>query len=110
MPVKPIPVSRDQFTVESYQNYYGKTEQTKSLERLITPYLLPGSKVLDACCGGGEATYFLSQLRPQATFLGIDCHEAALEQARRHVLSDRAKFESADLNQLERIYGDKTFD
>jgi len=110
MPVKPVALTKDQFAVESYEKYYTKTEQTKSLERLITPYLLPGSKVLDACCGGGEATYFLSQLQPQATFLGIDCHEAALEQARRHVLSDRAKFESADLNQLERIYGDKTFD
>src|SRR5215472_10471299 len=110
MSVKPIPVSRDQFAVESYQNYYGKTEQTKFLEQLITPYLVPGSKVLDACCGGGEATYFLSQLQPQATFLGIDCHEVALEQARRHVWSDRVKLEIADVNQLEHTYGDKAFD
>jgi len=111
MPAKPIPISGDQFALESYQNYYSKTEQTKSLEQLIAPYLLPGSKVLDACCGGGEATYFLSQLQPQATFLGIDYHEVALEQARRQIPpSVNVKFETVDVNLLERVYGDKAFD
>src|SRR4030095_6069179 len=110
MPVKPVSVSRDQFAVDSYQSYYTKKEQPKSLEKLIAPYLLPGSKVLDACCGGGEATYFLSQLQQRATFLGIDCHEAALEQARRQIPSTHVRFERGDVNQLEHVYGGQVFD
>jgi ubiquinone/menaquinone biosynthesis C-methylase UbiE len=111
MRVRSISISKDQFALESYQNYYKKTEQTKSLERLITPYLRPGTNVLDACCGGGEATYFLSQLQPQATFLAIDNYQAVIEEAQRQCpSSDNVKFQIVDVNQLTSIYGEKAFD
>ena len=111
MPVNSILLSKEQFVLKSFQSYYNKTEQTKFLEQLIKPHLSPGTNVLDACCGGGESAYFLSKLQPQATFLGVDVDQTALELAQKQISPSAAvKFEIADVNQLKRIYGPKSFD
>lgn len=111
MPVNAIELSREQFALNSYESYYKKTEQTKFLEKLVTPYLSPGTEVLDACCGGGEATYFLSKLQPQAMFLAIDMDQPVLDWAQKQLASSpQVKFGIADVTRLKTTYGEKAFD
>ncbi len=43
-----------------------------------------GARVADVGCGSGEATVLMAQAYPQSTFLGSDCDEGSINQARKH--------------------------
>lgn len=61
-----------------------KQEIDKLLEKLITPYIKnKGLKILDACCGIGHLSYFLSEISPKSTFFGIDQTAYLIEEARK---------------------------
>jgi SAM-dependent methyltransferase len=89
-----------------------KPEQVKFFEELIRPYLVDQDvTVLDACCGMGDLTYFLSLLNPKAKFVGIDRAVFLLEEGRKS-FSDNPNitFQEADLYDLTSTLGPKSFD
>ena len=63
---------------ESELNSYRKCVSEKReldilLEELVSPFIKNKTlKILDAPCGIGHISYFLSDLSPQSTFFGID--------------------------------------
>ncbi|HEX7294107.1 MAG TPA: class I SAM-dependent methyltransferase [Pyrinomonadaceae bacterium] len=90
-----------------------KPEQVKFFEQLISPYLIgkPNVKVLDACCGIGDLTYFLSQLNPDATFVGIDRASFLIAEANKQFEDDpKVTFRELDVNFLSKEFGPKEFD
>src|SRR6185295_19845904 len=79
-----------------------KPEQVKFFEQIISPYLINRSplSVLDACCGIGDMSHFLSQLNPEATFVGIDRADFLLTEARKLQDNPNVMFREMDLFQL----------
>ena len=63
-----------QFNISSMTKYLEeKHEIDKELEKIITPYIESKKlRILDACCGVGHISHFLSKISPQSEFLGID--------------------------------------
>jgi SAM-dependent methyltransferase len=103
-----------EYALASMQKYFQtKPEQMKLLEGLVAPYLVEQGRVtvLDVGCGLGDASYFLSQLNPQAEFLGVDRDEFMLSQAREVCAGlPNLSFEEADLHALEERFGPRSFD
>jgi len=97
-------------TMKSYLRE--KPEQVKFFEQLVSPYLANHSQVtvLDACCGIGDLTYFLSQLNPDATFVGIDKAAFLLTEARNLQSNPNVSFREMDLFALSSNYPGKAFD
>lgn len=74
-----------EFVIASMRKYVEKKqEMNKFLEKLITP-LIKGKrlKILDACCGIGHILYFLSEISPESTFLGVDQTPYLIGEARK---------------------------
>lgn len=103
-----------QHALDSMQKYIEtKPEQVKFFEELVAPYLSGQGAVavLDACCGLGDLSYFLSGLNPQARFLGIDKADFLVNQANRLCAElPNLRFQVADLYALEEQLGTKAFD
>lgn len=79
-----------------------KREMDKLLEKLITPYIKSKSlKILDACCGIGYISYFLSEISPNSTFFGVDQTPYLIEEAKK-LCSDKKNisFEITDVYDL----------
>ncbi|MCR4256354.1 MAG: class I SAM-dependent methyltransferase [Candidatus Uhrbacteria bacterium] len=100
------------FNVASMKKYAtNKQEMDKALEEMIRPFLASGSpSVIDACCGVGHVISFLSEMNPDATFLGVDQTPYLIEEAKK--LNEGKKnvsFEAGDLFDLPAIYP-KRFD
>ncbi len=73
-----------EFNIASAKKYVEqKQELDKLLESLIAP-LIEGQRlsILDACCGVGHLVYFLWNLSPQSSFLGVDQTPYLIEQAK----------------------------
>jgi len=73
------------FAIASMKKYVdNKQEIDRFLEKSITP-LIKGKtlKILDACCGIGHICYFLSEISPQSTFLGVDQTLYLVKEAKR---------------------------
>jgi len=89
-----------------------KPEQVKFFEQIISPYLINRSplSVLDACCGIGDMSHFLSQLNPEATFVGIDRADFLLTEARKLQDYPNVTFREMDLFQLSSNFPGKAFD
>lgn len=100
--------------LRSMQKYYEtKPEQVKLFEELVHPFLTEATapRVLDACCGLGDLTYFLSRLNPQARFVGIDRAGFLLEQARHEFKENpHVTFQEADVNALSEKFAANSFD
>lgn len=59
-----------------------KREIDKFLEEIISPYIKSKSlSILDACCGIGHISYFLSKISPESTFIGVDQTSYLIEEA-----------------------------
>jgi len=86
--------------------FYQKQEMDKVLETLIAPAIQGRSlAVLDACCGIGHLSYWLSQLSPESTFLGVDQTPHLIEQARELCRENsKIRFELADAYALTTRY------
>ena len=93
--------------------YETKPEQVKFFEELMTPYLAGRSEVdvLDACCGLGDLTFYLSQLNRQARFVGIDKAGFLLEEAKKYFLDNpNVSFQISDIYDVSRQLGSNRFD
>ena len=106
--------SERRHALESMRAYLAvKPEQITFFEQITEPYLgaQPGARVLDACCGVGDLTYYLSRRFPDVQFVGIDRAGFLVEEARRQC-ADRAgvSFEEADLFRLSSHFAPKSFD
>ncbi len=89
-----------------------KQELDKFLEMLITPHIKGKSfHILDACCGIGHLCYFLSEISPQSTFVGIDRVPYLIEQAR-ELCRDKMNisFRTKDIYYIQYDYSPKYFD
>jgi ubiquinone/menaquinone biosynthesis C-methylase UbiE len=95
------------FAIASMKKYVEqKQELDKFLESLIAP-LIEGKQlsILDACCGIGHLVYFLWNLSPQSSFLGVDQTPYLIEQAK-ELCRDRENisFEVGDVYDLPAKY------
>jgi ubiquinone/menaquinone biosynthesis C-methylase UbiE len=74
-----------EFVIASMKKYVNeKQEIDKFLEKLISPFLNTKSlKILDACCGIGHISYFLSKINPNNEFLGIDQTDYLINEAKK---------------------------
>ena len=82
-----------------------KQEMDKFLERLITPYIKEKKlKILDACCGIGHLSYFLSKLSKDSEFLGVDETGYLIEEAKKYVRRKNVKFVVDDIYDLPEKY------
>jgi ubiquinone/menaquinone biosynthesis C-methylase UbiE len=111
------------FNVASMKKYVAnRQEMDKALEEMIRPYVeADAPSVLDACCGVGHVVSFLSEMNPQATFLGVDQTPYLIDEAKKlnepattlQMLAGKGKtnvsFEVGDLFELPATYP-KRFD
>ncbi|MFX1282100.1 MAG: class I SAM-dependent methyltransferase [Promethearchaeota archaeon] len=100
------------FIINSMRKYVDQPQEIdKFLMNLIEPKLKePKLKILDACCGIGHLLYFLSDLSPQSSFLGVDKVPYLIEEAR--ILNKKKRnvsFEIRDVYDLPLDYS-KFFD
>ena len=74
-----------EFEINSYKKCVTeKREFDKYLEKLISPYIIGKNlQILDAPCGIGHISYFLSEISPQSKFLGIDQTPWIIEEAKK---------------------------
>ena len=79
-----------------------KREMDKLLENLITPYIKSKNlKILDACCGIGHISYFLSEISPESIFSGIDQTSYLIEEAKKLCIDKKnISFEVSDISDL----------
>lgn len=96
------------------QKYFAtKPEQVKLFEELIAPYFAeqPESRMLDACCGAGDLTYFLSRSNPRASFVGVDNAPFLVRQARQHFNGNpQITFQEGDIYALSKQFAPQSFD
>ncbi|MCW2724104.1 MAG: rebM2 [Frankiales bacterium] len=75
--------------------------------------LQQGGRIADVGCGLGASTRIMADSYPAATLVGIDYHDASVEQAREKAaaagLSDRVTFEQAGAQELTGEYDLITF-
>jgi ubiquinone/menaquinone biosynthesis C-methylase UbiE len=103
-----------EYAVGSMKRYYEtKQEVVKFFEELTAPFFTEHKEalVLDACCGLGDLTYFLSRAHPQARFVGIDRATFLLDEARQ-ICEGNANitFTEADVLALSQRFEPRTFD
>lgn len=103
-----------EYAVGSMKRYYEtKQEVVKFFEELTVPFFAEHKEalVLDACCGLGDLTYFLSRANPQAHFVGIDKATFLLDEARQLCEGNsNITFTEADVLALSRSFDSRTFD
>jgi ubiquinone/menaquinone biosynthesis C-methylase UbiE len=100
-----------EFIINSMAKYLEeKQEIDKELEKMIAPYIESRKlNILDACCGVGHISYFLSKISPDSTFLGIDQTPYLIDEAKK--LSDKTNlnFEVGDIYDMPEKFK-KNFD
>jgi SAM-dependent methyltransferase len=71
----------------------------------LEPVLRQGAHVADIGCGQAVTTVMMAEAYPNSRFVGVDLHEAAIEQAHRRAaaagVADRVRFEVADAASLD---------
>jgi len=100
-----------EFNISSMTKYLKeKHEIDKKLEKIITPYIESKKlKILDACCGIGHISHFLSKISPETDILGIDQTSYLIEEAKKLSNNSRLSFEIGDIYDIPKKY-DKNFD
>jgi len=100
-----------QFNISSMTKYLKeKHEIDKELEKIITPYIeLKKLRILDACCGVGHISQFLSKISPKSEFLGIDQTSYLIDEANKLSDNKNLRFETGDIYDMSQKY-EKNFD
>jgi ubiquinone/menaquinone biosynthesis C-methylase UbiE len=100
-----------EFNISSMTKYLKeKHEIDKELEKIITPYIKSKKlKILDACCGVGHISHFLSKISPETDFLGIDQTSYLIEEAKKLSDDKHLHFEVGDIYDMPEKY-EKSFD
>lgn len=94
-----------EFVISSMKKYVNeKQEMDKFLEELITPLIKTNSlKILDACCGIGHISYYLTDINPNIQFLGIDQKKYLIDEAKKLCKNKKnIKFQVADILDFEK--------
>lgn len=79
-----------------------KREIDKFFEKLISPFIESKNyNILDACCGIGYLSYFLSEISPKSKFLGVDQTYYLIEEAKK--LGQKKSNISFELNDISNI-------
>jgi ubiquinone/menaquinone biosynthesis C-methylase UbiE len=103
-----------QRAVSSMSGYVkNKPEQVKFFEYLMGPQVVDrkGLKVLDACCGIGDLTYFLHLINSDATYVGVDRAGFLVQEAQQNFASNpNVSFIEWDVNDLSSRFAENTFD
>lgn len=99
------------FSITSLKKYAEKKqERDKFIEELITPFIRDKSlKILDACCGIGQVSYYLSKISPKSVFLGIDQTQCFIDEARKLYENNNITFAVSNVYNLPSKYP-KEFD
>jgi len=100
------------FNISAMKKYVNeKQEMDKKLESLVAPIIRLGNfKILDACCGIGHLSYFLSDINLSNTFLGVDQTPYLIEEAQKLCSAkSNVSFEVNDMHHLSDRY-QKFFD
>ena len=100
-----------QFNISSMTKYLKeKHEIDKELEKIITPYIESKKlRILDACCGVGHISQFLSKISPKSEFLGIDQTSYLIDEANKLSDNKNLRFETGDIYDMSQKY-EKNFD
>ena len=100
-----------QFNISSMTKYLKeKHEIDKELEKIITPYIESKKlRILDACCGVGHISHFLSKISPESEFLGIDQTSYLIDEASKLSDNKHLRFETGDIYDMPQKY-EKNFD
>jgi ubiquinone/menaquinone biosynthesis C-methylase UbiE len=83
-----------------------KHELDKFFEKLIVSYIQNKKlKILDACCGIGYVSNFLSQISPASKFLGIDQTDYIINEAKK-LYQDKKNisFKTIDIYDMPALY------
>lgn len=103
-----------EYAIASMRPYFEtKPEQVTFFEQIIAPHLSGRHdvRVLDACAGMGDLSYYLQRLNPDARFVCSDRAAFLLEAGRPHfVSSPNVTFQVADIHAMRPVFGDKAFD
>ncbi len=75
---------KDRIISEFKKPLYLKYEMDKFLEKIITPYIKSKNlHILDACCGIGQISYYLSEISPESQFFGVDQTSYLIDEAKK---------------------------
>ena len=88
-----------------------KREMDKKFETIILPFIKSKKyNILDACCGIGHISYFLSEINPESKFLGIDQTSYLIDEAKKICINkSNISFELNDIYDISKKY-QKKFD
>jgi ubiquinone/menaquinone biosynthesis C-methylase UbiE len=88
-----------------------KREIDKKFETIILPFIKSKKyNILDACCGIGYISYFLSKINPESKFLGIDQTPYLIDEAKKLCKNEsNISFELNDIYNISKKY-QKQFD
>lgn len=83
-----------------------KREMDKFLEEIIHPYISKKRKtILDACCGLGHISFFLSQISPESKFLALDQTPYLINEAKKMNLNQKSiEFAIQDMYNIDKKY------
>lgn len=102
---------KDRIIAEFKKPLRSKYEMDKLLEKIISPYIESKNlNILDACCGIGQISSYLSDISPDSKFLGIDQTSYLIEEAKT-LWSDKKNitFQVSDIYDLSSSF-QKKFD
>lgn len=100
------------FNIASMKKYTNAPQEIdKFFGQIISPFIKDKElKILDACCGVGHLSSFLSVLSPQSKFLGVDGASYLIEEAQMLYKDNKnLSFEVGDVYDLPNKYK-KEFD
>ena len=87
-----------------------KYEMDKFLEKMITPYIKSKNyEILDACCGIGQISHYLSQINNDLKITGIDQTPFFIDEAKKLWNNKNLRFEVGDVYDFAKKY-EKKFD
>lgn len=82
----------------------------KLFEKIITPYVKSRNyEILDACCGIGQISHYLSQINNNLKITGIDQTSFLIDEAKKLWNNENIKFEIQDVYEFSKKY-EKKFD
>jgi SAM-dependent methyltransferase len=87
-----------------------KYEMDKIFEKIITPYIKSKNyQILDACCGIGQISHYLSQINNNLKITGIDQTSFLIDEAKKLWKNKNLKFQVEDVYDFAKKY-EKKFD
>jgi len=99
-----------EFIIESFKKCISeKREIDKLLEKIIYPFInLKKYNILDASCGIGQISYFLSEISKESKFIGVDQTKYLIKEAEKLCKNKQnISFEVNDISKIVSKYSKK---